>query len=194
MIKKKLTLVWYHLWLPGVAVGALLSGLLCSKLGRRNSLIITDILTIISCIPLLISNTILIFIGRFLYGITAGLNSAIVPLYVREMSPAKISGKTGAIAMFLLGFGTLIAYIFGFGNPETGSPEFMTSIWWKYMLGFPIITALTRLILLIVVFRLDSPCYLYSINKIDDCKKILSKLHKPDQIDNALDSLRQPEN
>ncbi len=153
---------------PGAAVGALLSGYLASKLGRRKSLIITDVLTIISCIPLLISNTVLIFIGRLLYGVVVGLNSALVPLYIKEISPVQIAGTTGAVAMFVLNGGTLFAFLLGFGNPSPGTPEYFTSMWWKFMLGFPIITALIRMILIILFFKFDTPSYLYSTGQKEE--------------------------
>ena len=69
----------------------------------------------------MISNTTLILIGRFLYGITAGLNSALVPLYIREISPVEYSGETGSVAMIFLHLGILVSYLFGFGNPTLDS-------------------------------------------------------------------------
>jgi MFS family permease len=80
----------------------------------------------------MVTDTISIFIGRFAYGISIGLNSALVPLYIREMSPVELSGRTGAVAMVMIFFGILVSYLFGFGNPSPGSPEFFTSTWWKF--------------------------------------------------------------
>lgn len=35
--------------------------------------------------------------GRLLCGIAAGINSSIVPLIIREMSPTEVSGFTGTL-------------------------------------------------------------------------------------------------
>jgi len=70
--------------------GALLAGPL-SKLGRRVAIILTDVFSILAIGVCLLSfyniNVWVLLLGRLLCGISVGLNSALVPLYIREISP-----------------------------------------------------------------------------------------------------------
>jgi MFS family permease len=81
---------------PFVAlIGALIGGPL-AKLGRKIALIITDLFSIIgvvTCVCGLHFKAIhLFFIGRIICGINVGINSTLVPLYIKEISPVKMSG------------------------------------------------------------------------------------------------------
>ena len=81
---------------PFVAlVGALIGGPL-AKLGRKIALIATDVFSIIgviTCVCGLHFKSINAFlIGRIICGINVGLNSTLVPLYIKEISPVKMSG------------------------------------------------------------------------------------------------------
>jgi membrane protein implicated in regulation of membrane protease activity len=59
--------------------------------GLRKGLMIIDVLGIICTIIEICTNEMWVIIpGRFLCGIVAGLNTALVPLYIREFSPIEI--------------------------------------------------------------------------------------------------------
>ena len=64
---------------------------------------------------MMISNLWAIIMGRFVSGYVVGINSALVPLYILEMSPASISGLTGSLQQAIQNFGVLTAFIFGLG-------------------------------------------------------------------------------
>jgi hypothetical protein len=58
---------------------------------------IADILGIIASLMFLTDYYWLcVFGGRFLCGIVLGLNSTVVPMYIKEMSPVSISGMLGS--------------------------------------------------------------------------------------------------
>jgi len=61
-------------------------------LGRKLSLIITDIVGIVGMVLTLFENIPCLLIGRLLIGTSIGLNSVLIPIYVNEMSPESISG------------------------------------------------------------------------------------------------------
>ncbi len=69
---------------------------MASKLGRRLTMILTDILTIVAIIPTLFNSLTSIFIGRVVLGLAIGVNSAVVPLYIKEISPLELSGLSGS--------------------------------------------------------------------------------------------------
>ena len=57
---------------------------------------IMDILVIIASLPTTIAVYEAILIGRIIQGITVGVNSVVVPMFVKEISPIEVSGKTGS--------------------------------------------------------------------------------------------------
>jgi SP family galactose:H+ symporter-like MFS transporter len=81
----------------GAAFGAVGSGPLLAKLSRKYSLIFTDILGIIGLGFSLISNLNTLFVARFIIGVAVGLNSSLVPLYIKEYTPLILRGSMGSM-------------------------------------------------------------------------------------------------
>lgn len=80
----------------GAGLGALIGGNMASVFGRKTTMIITDVTTILSVIPTLYKNLYTILIGRLILGVCVGINSSVVPLYIREVTPLKLTGFTGS--------------------------------------------------------------------------------------------------
>ena len=57
--------------------------------------------------------------GRFICGISVGLNSVIVPLYVREISPKQISGMMGSFNQGFINVGNILSAFFGLFFPTS---------------------------------------------------------------------------
>jgi len=72
--------------------------LLTRKFSRRFLLIFTDLISIfgvvICILAVQLDHLFLLYIGRFICGITTGLNLSIIPIYIKEMSPYAVSEKT----------------------------------------------------------------------------------------------------
>ncbi len=86
--------------LVGALLGAFFGATLLANKGRTLSMIVIDILSLIGLgvetLALEYSDYIVyIHIGRIIVGIAVGLNSFLIPLYIKEMSPLCMSGKTG---------------------------------------------------------------------------------------------------
>ena len=90
-----------------------------STLGRRLSLIIVDLISIFGLIICLLSvysiNVWFLIIGRIICGISSGFNTTLVPLYIKEVSPVCMSGKTGTYNNLFICFGMTIGVIMGLG-------------------------------------------------------------------------------
>lgn len=113
--------------LIGCIIGSALSGLLASRLGRKNSLIIAGILFFVSALgsykpeflffdygtPTL-SLLIAFNIYRIIGGIGVGLASAICPMYIAEVAPSDIRGTLVSWNQFAIIFGQLVVYFVNF--------------------------------------------------------------------------------
>ena len=56
-----------------------------------------------------------IYIGRFIIGIASGLNTAIVPLYIKEITPTSLIGLTSIVNPLVQDVGSFISFLFGLG-------------------------------------------------------------------------------
>ena len=98
--------------LVGCMAGAVLSGLISDRYGRRNVLIMAAALFLISAIGTGLANTFSIFIFyRIVGGVGIGLASTASPVYIAEVSPAPIRGRFVSINQLTIVIGILLAQI-----------------------------------------------------------------------------------
>ena len=179
--------------LIGCVIGALLSGLLTSRIGRRKSLFIAGVLFFLSALgsfrpeflffPFgVASRSVLTAFNfyRVLGGSGVGLASAICPMYIAEVAPANKRGKLVSWNQFAIIFGQLVVYFVNFliiqshkGDPQI--VEWTNTIGWRRMFvseAFP--AGLFALLILLVP---ESPRHLVMKGRDQDAFKILSKIN-----------------
>ena len=83
----------------GMTIGAITGGVLM-KIGRRRSQFICIFLGLVGVRLTLITNIWALLVGRFLFGVSVGLFSAIIPRYVEEMVPAHLFDRAAPIFNF----------------------------------------------------------------------------------------------
>lgn len=155
--------------LIGTILGALIAGKPADKYGRKPVLFIIAFFYVIAAIGSAVASDVVTFIAfRFIGGIGVGASSVIAPMYIAEISPAKIRGKMTAMFQFNVIFGILIAYISNFLLKDTGDTP------WRWMLGVGAFPAF--IFFLLLFFTPESPRYLIKIGFIDKAKKILEKI------------------
>jgi len=164
----------------GGIFGSLIASFTTGKLGRRKTMILADYLTIAGSILSIMSRFRLILAGRILCGICAGINYMAVPLYVREMSPPEMSGKTGAIYRLAFASGVFLTFLMSFGLAKTPSAD---DIWWRVIFLTPCVFAILRIVGFMCWVRLDTPrYYIFEFNHrdaIDSLKMIYQDEYVP---------------
>lgn len=162
----------------GAAVGAFLSGFLTNYFGRKNLLLILDIVSIIGTILTLISNPYIIIAGRLIVGIGVGGFTNVSRLYMAEMSPIQLRAINIAVIEVFYMIGISIAYGLGFGLS-------ISSHWWRVMFGFNIIIAGLHFLLTLLFFNFDTPIFHYiKTNELDETKAILQRIYRnPKDVD-----------
>lgn len=146
------------LW--GAAFGALFSGVLSSKLGRRKTILISAVNFIIGAILCAFApNEHILIFARFILGIAVGVASFTAPLYLSEVSPQSVRGSMISMYQLMITIGIVLAFLSNtwlatyatFGG-ETGGH-------WRIMLG---IIAVPAAIMFAGVFFLpESPRWLF---------------------------------
>eukprot|EP00892_Ulva_mutabilis_P006771 jgi/Ulvmu1/4466/UM002_0191.1 len=153
--------------LAGAAVGSLSGSVLADMFGRCKAFFI-DALPLIagSALCAVATSSTHILAGRFMIGIGIGLASALVPLYISEVAPAKIRGTLGSINQLMICLGILAALVVNVVLPTT---EWRTMFWIAgipaAILGVGVFWQLICMTLLLVIQRpprsaIDSHAYM----------------------------------
>lgn len=140
--------------LIGTVIGALIAAKPADKFGRKETLIAVAILYAVSALGCAFSNSWVAFIiFRFVGGIGVGASSVVGPMYIAEISPAKIRGRLVALFQFNVVFGILLAFLSNYLIAKHIDLD-----QWRYMLGAEAVPAV--IFLLLLLFIPSTPRYL----------------------------------
>lgn len=182
--------------LVGCIFGALCSGALSDRFGRKPMLLLSAffffISAVLSAIP---PNFPLLIFARMIGGVGVGMASGLVPTYISEFAPAKFRGRFGTCYQLALVLGILIAYFSNLillknsiaaAELETGffaSSALVNKIFvsevWRAMFGAEILPA--ALFFLLLIFVPESPRWLLKENRKNLAEKILAKINGPEE-------------
>ncbi|MEH6680246.1 MAG: sugar porter family MFS transporter [Sediminicola sp.] len=168
--------------LLGTILGTLLSSRPGDFLGRRNYLKILGALFFISALGCALAwDFWSLSIARFIGGIGVGGASVIAPIYIAEISPAKIRGRLVILFQFNICVGILVAYL------SNSLIELMNldvlDMQWRVMFAAECIPALFFVLMLFTIPQ--SPRWLISKGKDGEAKKVLLKIGEL-RLDDAL--------
>jgi SP family xylose:H+ symportor-like MFS transporter len=188
--------------LIGCIIGGALSGILSSRLGRKKSLLFASVLFFVSAlgsawpealfftkgqpsIGLLITFNLYRIIG----GIGVGLASAICPMYIGEIAPAKIRGRLVSFNQFAIIFGMLVVYFVNWGIAHGQTIAWINDIGWRYMFGSEALPA--ALFGLLILGVPETPRYLALTNRYDKALTVLTRINNSkEQARTILDEIK----
>lgn len=185
--------------LAGCLIGALMAGGLSDNFGRKKLLISAGFMFTLSAVGTALATTFALFvIYRLIGGIGIGLASTLSPMYIAEVSPAKIRGRFVSINQLTIVIGILMAqyinWLIAKPVPENASAEFILSSWngqvgWRWMFGAETVPALIFFILMFLVP--ESPRWLIKNAKEDKATRILLKIGGKKYSDDSLAEIRE---
>ena len=122
-------------------IGALLAGPIADWIGRKKVLILCAVLFTVSAILSALPRSFTeLVIARFIGGMGVGMASVVSPMYIAEISPAKIRGRLVALNQLAIVVGILLSYFSNWVLVDTGINN------WRYMLVAEILPAITFLV------------------------------------------------
>ena len=170
--------------LIGCIFGAVISGFVADRFGRKLPLILAATLFTISAFGTgYVDQFTPFIIYRLIGGLGIGLASTLSPMYIAEIAPAKYRGQFVAINQLTLVIGILVAQIANYfiaeAIPDQSTPEMILSSWngqtgWRWMFWAELIPAILFFGLMFMVPK--SPRFLMKINDDNAAKKVLSKI------------------
>ncbi len=85
----------------GGCIGGFSNGFFADYFGRKNSLLLNNILGILGALLMGLSHPCksyeMIMIGRLVIGLNCGFNSGLCPMYINELAPLEIRGAIGVL-------------------------------------------------------------------------------------------------
>ena len=177
----------------GCVFGALFSGALSDKYGRKKVLLLSGLLFTLSALGSAVPDNLTQFVlARFIGGLGVGSASMLSPLYISEIAPAKIRGMLVTLYQLAIVFGINIIYIVNYLIANTHDQVWNVQLGWRYMLGSEGIPAILFFILLF--FVPESPRWLVKENRSDEALKILNKINRPEETHRILKEIKEAVN
>jgi SP family xylose:H+ symportor-like MFS transporter len=108
--------------LAGCALGAAMAGMLSDRFGRRGTLLAAAVLFFISAVGTALPRTFAEFVFyRIVGGLGVGAASMTSPMYIAEISPARIRGRMVSINQFAIIAGMLVVYFVNYFIAQYGA-------------------------------------------------------------------------
>ncbi len=179
--------------LIGCVIGALLSGIMASGLGRKKSLFIAGILFLLSALGsyypeflffqkgVATKSLLVAFNGyRILGGIGVGLASALCPMYIAEIAPARKRGALVSWNQFAIIFGQLVVYFVNYliVQSHVNDPavvEWTQNVGWRVMFVSEAVPA--GLFALLILLIPETPRYLALNGEDEKALTVLSNIN-----------------
>lgn len=147
----------------GAMLGAILSGSIADRVGRRCAMAISDIFCILGYLFIIFSkNFWWLDLGRLLIGCGIGLLSYVVPVYISEITPKNLRGGFATVNQLMICCGASLAYALG------------TFITWRTLAIIGVTPCLLQLVGLLLIP--ESPRWLARIRHPGAFEAALQKL------------------
>ncbi|KFD64869.1 hypothetical protein M514_01684 [Trichuris suis] len=167
----------------GGLIGGMLSGYVADRFGRRNGMLLNNVIAFLGAGLMAGSKSggsfVYLLIGRIVIGICCGINSAICPMYLTEISPINLRGMLGSVNQLVVTISILVSQVLGL------SSLLGTETLWPIVLLLTIVPAIFQLATL--PFCPESPKYLLiHQQKLEAAKVALQKLRQSNDVEAEL--------
>ncbi|KAF4467895.1 hypothetical protein FALBO_5225 [Fusarium albosuccineum] len=162
----------------GSWLGALISGPLSDRLGRKYSIMVGCIIWLVgSTLSCAAQNIGMLVVGRVINGLAVGIESAQVPVYIAEISPPSKRGRFIGMQQWAITWGILIMYYISYGCSfigEQNSRNYNTASW-RVPWGLQMIPAFFLFGMMSLLP--ESPRWLARKDRWEECHDVLTLVH-----------------
>ncbi len=184
--------------LIGCLVGALGTGVLSDKFGRKRLLILSAFLFAVTSLGNATAQTFTIFVAwRIFGGVAIGLASGLSPMYIAEIAPAAMRGKLVSLNQLTIVIGILLAQFVNWylvrNLPADATDTFIRTSWygqsgWRWMFA---LTAIPSALFFIGMFFVpESPRWLAKRGQSERARTVLTSIGGATYADAELSSMQ----
>lgn len=159
--------------------GAAFAGSLSDRFGRRKVLILSAVFFLVSAIGTALPRNVVEFIVfRYIGGLGVGAASMTSPMYIAEVSPARIRGRMVSVNELTIVGGMLIVYFVNYFIALRGDEAWNVARGWRWMFGSEAVPATIFLVLAYLVP--ESPRWLTKQGRKKEALTILGRVDGAD--------------
>lgn len=185
--------------LVGCLGGAMMSGSLADRFGRRPALLLAAVIFGVSSVGTAFADDFASFVGwRILGGLAIGMASGMSPLYIAEIAPAESRGKLVCLNQIAIVIGVLAAQIINWliaqPVPAGSSAAQIAASWngtvgWRWMFGAAAVPAVAFLVGCLLIP--ESPRWLAQRGRWADSTAVLTRFGGAAYADHAMLEIRK---
>ncbi len=176
--------------LLGCALGAAGAGAISDRFGRKKVLILAAVLFFVSALGTAVPTTLTLFIlFRLLAGLAIGAASISSPLYIAEITPARIRGRMVSVNQFAIVSGISVVFFVNYFIALQGDALWNQEHGWRWMFASGAFPALVLLVLLFLVP--ESPRWLTKQGREEQALGILTRVNGSDQARTELAQIKE---
>ena len=179
--------------LLGAAVGAFTAGRLADRFGRRNMMMLAAVLFIISALGTGAANSSFIFvIARIIGGLGVGAASVLSPVYISEVTPARMRGRLSSLQQIMIIIGLTGAFLANYILAATAGGS-TAEFWggypaWRWMFWLQVVPA--GIFFLALLLIPESPRYLVVKGREAQAEAVLTRLFGPGEARRKVQEIR----
>jgi len=175
--------------LAGAVIGAMFCGRIADIVGRKKVILASSVIFIIGALWSGMAPSAQILLGaRFFLGIAIGISSFAVPLYIAEISPARIRGMLVSLFQLLITIGIMVSYFsdLAFALPE-GVPGYNDC--WRPMFYMGVIPAI--ILFAGMIFLPETPRWLMNKGHEEKSLEVLNKVEDPQLVESVISKMKE---
>ncbi|MCL6625322.1 MAG: sugar porter family MFS transporter [Alicyclobacillus shizuokensis] len=160
----------------GAMLGVLVAGFLSDRAGRKPVLLLAGVLFVISSLGCAAANSVgVLVLSRLIGGLGIGVASMVSPMYISEISPARIRGRLVGTNQLGVVLGILMVYIVNALIANLHTQTWDQLIGWRWMFGMGAIPGILFFILLFWVP--ESPRFMVQQGQKERAFTVLSRIN-----------------
>ena len=176
--------------LVGCMFGAGFAGIISDRIGRKKVLVGSAVLFLVSALGTALPRDLVEFIiFRFVGGLGVGAASMTSPMYIAEITPARIRGRMVSVNQFAIVSGFLVVYFVNYYIALGRSDEWIVQTGWRWMFGSESLPAFMLLVL--ALFVPESPRWLSKQGREAEATAILARVDGSDHARAEMSAIRE---
>ena len=176
--------------LLGCVLGVSFAGILSDRAGRKKMLLFSACLFLGSAVGTALAGSFAHFVlARILGGVGIGIASMASPMYIAEITPARIRGRMVSANQFAIISGMLVIYFVNYFIARHGDEAWNAATGWRWMFASGAIPSVLFLVLLLWVP--ESPRWLVEQGLKERARGILSRIGGESFADTELSSIEE---